>query len=73
MVQGLQVRDREPDEEAVRVEVSVEARARAEAGWAVRLQQGRAEIVYARVAEQRSPTLRDNRVTKEAVQIVVRK
>jgi hypothetical protein len=49
------------------------ARANVKAGWAVHLQQGRAEIVSVQAVEQRSLMLSDSRVIKEAVQSVVRK
>jgi len=55
------------------VVVWAEARDKAEAGWADRLPPGRAEIVYAQVAVQRSLMLPDSRVIKEAVQNVVQK
>jgi hypothetical protein len=47
--------------------VWVEAKAKVEAGWAARLLQGRAEIVYAQAVEQRSLTLQDSLAIKEAV------
>ena len=48
-------------------------RAKVEAGWAVPLQQGRAEIVSVQAAEQRSLMLQDSRVIKEVVLNVVQK
>ena len=55
------------------VAVWVEQEARVEAGWADRLQQARAEIVFARVAGQQPLTLLDSLVIQETVQNVVRK
>ena len=48
-------------------------RARVEAGWAVPLQQGRAEIAYAQAAEQLLLMLPDSHVIKEVVLNVVQK
>ena len=48
-------------------------RAKVEAGWAVLLQQGRAEIVSVQAAEQRLLMLQDSLVIKEAVLNVVQK
>jgi len=53
--------------------VWVEARARVEAGWVDRLQQGRAEIVSVRNAEQRQLILLDSLVMQRAVQNVEQK
>ena len=58
MVQGLPARDQ------AQAVVWVEARARVEAGWADLLQQGRAEIVSVRNAEQRSLMLQDSLVMR---------
>jgi len=67
MVQGLQAR--------VPAQAGVwgKARAKVEAGWADHLQQGRAEIVYVRTAEQRPLMLPDSLVMQRAVRNVVRK
>jgi len=46
---------------------------RVEAEWAVRSQQGRAEIAYARTAAQQSLMLSDSLAIKEAALNVVRK
>ena len=52
--------------------VWAEARAKVEAEWMDRLQQGRVVVVYARTVEQRSPMLQDSLVMQKAVQNVVR-
>ena len=56
--------------DVVPTEVWVEDKARAEDEWADHLQQGRAEIVYALIVDQRSLILPDNLVIKEIVQSV---
>ena len=48
-------------------------RGKVEAGWAVPLQQDRAEIAYAQVAVRQSLMLPDNLVIKEVVRNVERK
>jgi len=53
--------------------VWVKAKVRVEAGWAARMPQDRAVVVYARVAEQRLHILQASLVIKEAVLNVVRK
>ena len=53
--------------------VWVEAKAKVEAGWADRLQQVRAVIVYVQTAEQRSFMLLDSLVMQKAVLNVVQK
>lgn len=67
MVQGLQARD------PARAEVWVEVKVKAEAGWADRLQRGRAEIVYVQAAEQQLLMLQDSLVMQQAVLNVVQK
>ena len=67
MVQGLQVRD------LARVEVWVEVKAKAEAGWADHLQQVRAVIAYVRTAGQRLLMLSDSLVMQQAVLNVIQK
>jgi len=67
MVQGLLVKGPAQDV------VWGKARARVEAGWAGRLQQGRAEVVSVRTVEQRSLMLQDSLVMQRAVLSVVRK
>ena len=57
----------------VRDVVWAEARARVEAEWVVHLQQGRAEIVSVRTAEQRLLMLLDSLVMQKVVLSVVRK
>jgi len=52
--------------------VWAEARARVEAGWAAHLQQGRAEVVSARTAEQQLLMLLDSLVMQRAVLSVER-
>jgi len=66
-VQAPAAKDRGPDE------VWVEAKARVEAGWADHLQQGRAEIVSVRTAEQRPLMLQGSLAIQEAVPNVVHK
>ena len=53
--------------------VRVEAKAKVGAGWAGHLQQGRAEVAYARTAQQWLLMLPDSPVMREAVRNVVRK
>jgi len=53
--------------------VWVEAKVKAEAEWVDRLQQGRAEVVSVRAAEQRSLILLDSLVMQKVVRNVVRK
>ena len=53
--------------------VWAKARARVEAEWADHLQQGQAEVVYARTAEQRLLMLPGSLVMQKAVLNVVRK
>ena len=53
--------------------VWAEAKAGVEAGWEGHLQQGQAEIVSVRTAEQRSLILLDSLVIQKAVQNVERK
>ena len=67
MVQGLQARD------PARAEVWVEVKVKAEAGWADRLQRGRAEIVYVQAAEQQLLMLQDSLAIREVVQSAVLK
>ena len=67
MVQGL------PAKVPVQVGAWVELRARVEAEWAGRLQQGRAVIVSVPSAEQRLLILQVGLVMQKAVRIVVRK
>ena len=67
MVQGRAVVD--PAQAAVWVRV----KARVEAGWADHLQQGRAEIVSVRTAEQRPLMLQGSLAIQEAVPNVVHK
>jgi len=50
-----------------------EVRAKVEVEWEAHLLQGLSEIVCAQTVKQRSLTLPDSRVIKEAVQSVVRK
>ncbi len=59
--------------EQVVVWVEVKARDRVEAEWADLLQQGRAEIVSVRAAEQRLLMLSDSPVMRKAVPNVVHK
>jgi hypothetical protein len=59
MVQGLQAGD------PARAEVWVEVKVKAEAGWADRLQQVRAEIVSAQVVEQWLLMLSDSLVIRK--------
>ena len=66
MEQGLPVKDPAQDV------VWDKARARVEAGWADHLQQGRAEVVSARTAEQQLLMLLDSLVTQKAVLSVER-
>jgi len=54
-------------------EVWVEVKAKAEAGWADRLQQVRAVIAYVRTAGQRLFMLQDSLVMQKAVLNVVQK
>jgi len=67
MVQGLPARI--PAQAAVWVEV----KARVEAEWADHFPQGRAEVVYARTAEQRLLMLPGSLVMQKIVLSVVRK
>ncbi|HIJ69888.1 MAG TPA: hypothetical protein HPP87_00825 [Planctomycetes bacterium] len=67
MVQGLLAKG------PVRDVVWVEARAREEAEWAVRLQQGRAVIASVRNAEQQLLIPQDSLVMQKVVQSVERK
>jgi hypothetical protein len=69
MVQVLAVRV--PAQDVVWVQA--EARAGVEAGWADRLQQGRAEVVSVQNAERRLLMLQDNLVMQKAVRSVERK
>ena len=67
MVQGL------PARVPAQAGAWVEVRARVEAEWADHLQQGRAEIVSVRTAEQRLLMLLDSLVMQKVVLSVVRK
>ena len=67
MVQGLQAKV------PAQAGVWVEAKARAEAEWAVRLPLDRVEVVYAQVADIQSLILQGNLVMQKVVQNVVRK
>ena len=67
MVQGLQAKV------PAQAGVWVEAKARVEAEWAVRLPLDRVEIVYAQVAAIQSLMLQGNLVMQKVVQNVVRK
>jgi len=67
MVQGLLVKG------LVQAGVWVEARAKAEAEWVDHLQQGRAEVVSVRTAEQRLLMLQDSLAMQRVVLSVERK
>jgi hypothetical protein len=67
MVQGLPARG------PARAGVWAEAKAKAGAGWAGHLPQGRAVIAYAQAVEQRLLTLQDSLAIKEAVLSVEQK
>ena len=73
MVQVLLVKGPAQAEVWVEVKAKAEAEAEAEAGWADRLQQVRAEIVSAQVAEQGLLMLWDSLVMQQAVLNVVQK
>jgi hypothetical protein len=67
MVQGLQAKA------AAQAAVCGEGKAKVEAEWVDRSPQDRAEVVYARTAQQSSLMLPGSLVIQEVVQNVVRK